>query len=264
MRRRMQVAAMAALALAGAVAIGGCGWTGGTSAGPAGIHTPAVPANSMAPGGSTPGAPGNTSTPTGPTSGWGPDVWSNNGGSGMMGGASGSWGPGMMGAGMRGNWWLAGNGHRVRALDQARQRATAFADRLGLKVGEIMQFSRNFYAELQTTKGHLATEVLVNPADGAVQIEYGPAMMWNTDYGMHYGSRSKARIPAAQARNVAQRWLHDHGSTLTAGDPEPYPGYYTLHTMQSGKIAGMLSVNSSTGQVWYHSWHGTYIATSPR
>jgi hypothetical protein len=50
----------------------------------------------------------------------------------MMGGGSGSWGPGMMGNGGMGNWWLAGNGTRVRTLDQARQRATAFADRLGL------------------------------------------------------------------------------------------------------------------------------------
>ncbi|WP_316783305.1 hypothetical protein [Streptomyces sasae] len=261
-RKRVHAAAMAALALAGAVAIGGCGGNGSTSTGAAVIRTPAVSASPTAPGASTPSAPGNTSTPTGPTSGWGPDLWSSNGGSNMMGGASGSWAPGMMGAGMMGNWWLAGDGNRVQTLDQARQRATAFADRLGLKVGEIMQFSRNFYAELQTANGHPATEILVNPPDGAVQIEYGPAMMWNTDYGMHYGNRSTVRISAAQAQNIAQQWLHEHNSTQTAGDPESYPGYYTLHTMQSGKITGMLSVNSSTGQVWYHSWHGTYIATS--
>ncbi|GGN48398.1 hypothetical protein GCM10011579_001010 [Streptomyces albiflavescens] len=262
--RRVHVAAVAALALAGTVAIGGCGQNGSPSSGAAAIHTPAVSASPTAPGSSTPSTPGDTSTPAGPTSGWGPDVWSDNGGSNMMGGSSGSWGPGMMGNGMMGNWWLAGNGNRVQTLDQARQRATAFADRLSLRVGEIMQFSRNFYAELQTTDGHPATEVLVNPADGAVQIEYGPAMMWNTDYGMHYGSRSTARISAAQAQYIAQQWLHDHDSTLTAGDPESYPGYYTLHTMKSGKITGMLSVNSSTGQVWYHTWHGTYIATSQR
>jgi hypothetical protein len=182
----------------------------------------------------------------------------------MMGGDGGSWGPGMMGSGMMGNWWLAGTGTRVQTLDQARARATAFADRLGLRVGEVMQFSRNFYAELQTTDGHEATEVLVNPAGGAVQIEYGPAMMWNTDYGMHYGSSSQARVSAAQAKTIAQQWLHDRGTTLTPGDPESYPGYYTLHTMRDGKITGMLSVNSSTGQVWYHTWHGTYIATSQR
>jgi hypothetical protein len=34
--------------------------------------------------------------------------------------------------------------------------------------------------------------------------------------------------------------------------------------MRAGKISGMLSVNASTGQVWYHTWHGTYTATSQR
>jgi hypothetical protein len=34
--------------------------------------------------------------------------------------------------------------------------------------------------------------------------------------------------------------------------------------MLNGKINGMLSVNAASGQVWYHSWHGTYIATSQR
>lgn len=257
-RGRARAVAAAALALAGAVAIGGCGGNGGTSTGGAVVRTPSVLTGSTV-AGCVPGTPGDTCTPAGPTSGWGPDMWSDHGGSGMMGGASDSWGPGMMG-----NWWLAGDGNRVRTFDQARRRAAAFADRLGLEVGEIMRFSRNFYAELHTTGGDLATEVLVNPADGAVQIEYGPAMMWNTDYGMHHGGRSGARVSAAQAGDIARKWLRDHDTTLTAGDAEPYPGYYTLHTMRSGKITGMLSVNSSTGQVWYHTWHGAYVATSER
>ncbi|MFK4106321.1 hypothetical protein ACI2L1_40985 [Streptomyces sp. NPDC019531] len=250
-RRRSQVASVAALALAVTVALGACGGDSTTSIGGAVSRIPAVSASPTSPGSGTP------STPVGPTSGWGPDMWSVHSGSNMMGGDGSSWGPGMMG-----NWWLAGTGTRVHTLGQARQWATAFADRLGLRVGEVMQFSRNFYAELQDTDGHPATEVLVNPADGAVQIEYGPAMMWNTDYGMHYGSDRTARISAAQAQGIARQWLRDHGGTLSAGEAESYPGYYTLHTMQSGKITGMLSVNSSTGQVWYHTWHGTYIATS--
>jgi len=237
-RRRGQAAALAALALAGAVAIGACGANDSTY-GNAGMS-------------------GRT-TATGPTSGWGPDTWSGDRGTGMMGGRSDAWGPGMMG-----NWWLAGNGKRVQTFDQARNRATAFADRLGLKVGEVMRFSRDFYAELETAGGRPATEVLVDPTDGAVRIEYGPAMMWNTDYGMHHGGQGQPLVSATQARGIAQQWLRDHGGTLTAGAPEPYPGYYTLHTMRSGKITGMLSVNSRTGQVWDHTWHGTYIATGRR
>ncbi|MFF4505762.1 hypothetical protein [Streptomyces sp. NPDC001401] len=261
--RAATVAALA-LALAGTVALGGCGGNGGASTGATVGRTPTASASPTAPVSGTSTTPGRTPTPAGPTSGWGPDMWSSGSGSSMMGGDEGSWGPGMMGPHMMGNWWLAGTGSQAQTLSQARQRATAFADRLGLQVGEVMQFSRNFYAELQTADGHPATEVLINPADGAVQIEYGPAMMWNTDYGMHYGSQSQTRVSAAQAQSIAQRWLRAHSNTLTAGDPEPYPGYYTLHTMQDGKISGMLSVNASTGQVWYHTWHGTYIATSQR
>jgi len=46
----------------------------------------------------------------------------------------------------------------------ARQRAQAFADRLGLRAGEVIQFSNGFYAELLTADGDGATEVLVDPA----------------------------------------------------------------------------------------------------
>lgn len=251
------------LALAGTMALSGCAATGSTSTGTATSPVPTASAGPASPG-STPTAPGTAPAPPGPTSGWGPEIWNSTPGSNMMGGGQNSWGPGMMGAGMMGNWWLTGNGTQVQTLGQARQRAAAFADRLGLHVGEVMQFSRNFYAELRTSTGTPATEVLVNPANGAVQIEYGPAMMWNTTYGMHYGSPSQTRIPAAQAGNIAQQWLRAQGNPLTTGEPEPYPGYYTLHTLLNGKTNGMLSVNASSGQVWYHSWHGTYIATSQR
>jgi hypothetical protein len=32
-----------------------------------------------------------------------------------------------------------------------------------------------------------------------------------------------------------------------------------VHFRKNGTIAGMLSVNGYSGQVWYHSWHGTFI-----
>ena len=171
-----------------------------------------------------------------------------------------SWGPGMMG----GHYWQRGDGTPVKTLDQARQQADAFADRLDLRVGEVMQFSKNFYAELETPDGKLATEILVDPAGGDTGIEYGPAMMWNTDYGMHHRGQTQTRISPDQAQNHAQQWLRNRGSDLTAGEAEPFPGYYTLHTLRSGKINGMLSVNAATGAVWDHTWHGTYIATSER
>jgi len=179
-------------------------------------------------------------------------------------------GPGMMpGNGMRGHdgmmggYTLPGNGVPVETLDRARQRAQVFADRLDLRAGEVMQFENGFYAELRTAKGQHATEVLIDPATGAVQIEYGPAMMWNTGYGMHRAERAgTAPVSATEATAIAQRWLNRERSGLTAHEPEAYPGYYTLHTLRNGKISGMMSVNAYTGAVWYHTWHGRYIAMS--
>ncbi|MEU6148193.1 hypothetical protein ABZ848_48680 [Streptomyces sp. NPDC047081] len=176
---------------------------------------------------------------------------------GMMGGTLQSWGPGMMG----GYYWLPGDGVPVTTLARARTHADAFARRFGLRVGEVMQFSRNFYAELRTPAGKPATEILVDPADGDTGIEYGPAMMWNTEYGMHQRGAIPARFTPAQAQARARQWLRDRSSDLTVGEAEAYPGYYTLHTLRSGKIDGMLSVNASTGAVWDHTWHGRYIAT---
>ncbi|MCI3278160.1 hypothetical protein [Streptomyces cylindrosporus] len=177
--------------------------------------------------------------------------------SGMMGGTPQSWAPAMMG----GYYWLPGDGVPVSTLAQARAHADAFARRFGLRVGEVMQFSRNFYAELRTPAGKPATEILVDPADGDTGIEYGPAMMWNTEYGMHHRGAIPARFTPAQARARARQWLRDRSSDLTVGEAEAYPGYYTLHTLRSGKIDGMLSVNASSGAVWDHTWHGRYIAT---
>ncbi|WP_405860060.1 hypothetical protein OG361_35030 [Streptomyces sp. NBC_00090] len=184
---------------------------------------------------------------------WGPGMRP-----GMTGRDDCAWGPGMMGGG----YWQRGDGTPVETLDQARQRADTFADRLNLRVGEVMQFSKNFYAELQTLDGQLATEILVDPSDGDTGIEYGPAMMWNTDYGMHQRGRTETRISPDEAQERAQKWLHDRGSDLTVGEAEAFPGYYTLHTLRSGEISGMLSVNASTGVVWDHTWHGIYITTS--
>ncbi len=193
------------------------------------------------------------------------------GATGMMGargsGAGMMSGHGMMGGGsggdMMGGYVLPGNDVRVDSLDAARRRAQASADRWGLRVGEVMRFDNGFYAELQTTDGQGASEVLIDQAGGSVRLEFGPAMMWNTSYGMHGGpAATTTRVSRAEAVDIAQRWLNDQRPELSAGDPEQFPGYYTLHTTRGGKISGMMSVNAYTGAVWYHTWHGRYIAMS--
>jgi len=171
---------------------------------------------------------------------------------------------GMMGGGagiMGGRFGLAGDGRPVTSLTSARARAQAFADELGagLRAGEVMQFSNGYYAEVLEADGSGATEVLVDQSTGAVSVEYGPGMMWNTRYGMH-AAPTAAGISAEQARADAQAWLDAQRTGLTAGDAEAFPGYFTLHTLKDGAVVGMMSVNASTGAAWYHTWHGTFIA----
>jgi hypothetical protein len=109
--------------------------------------------------------------------------------------------------------------------------------------------------------GTAATEVLVDPAGGVVSAEPGPAMMWNTRYGLHRaGVDTAATVPPEQARRIADGWLAANRPGRHADAPDAYPGYCTLEFTRGGTVDGMLSVNASTGQVWYHSWHGRFIA----
>jgi len=170
------------------------------------------------------------------------------------GGSGGMWGRGAGGGMMAGQVWSPGNGVAVTTIPAARARASEAAASRGLQTGEVIQFSQNFYVELKDSAGESATEVLVDPRTGAVSTEPGPAMMWNT------GSRT-AQIPADRATAIANDWLKANRPAETAGKAEAYPGYYTIDTVSGGKTAGMLSVDATTGQVWYHTWHGTYIAS---
>ncbi len=96
------------------------------------------------------------------------------------------WGMMSYGSGMMG-YASQGDGEPVRDLRQARDQAQRFADRMDLRVGEVMQFDEGYYAELDERDGRPATEVLIDAGSGAVWFEYGPAMMWNTRYGMMRG-----------------------------------------------------------------------------
>ncbi len=177
-------------------------------------------------------------------------------------GTGSSWGDGGM---MGGDGWSVGAAGPVNNLDEARKRAADYAQALqpDLEVGEVMQFDNHYYADLQEPDGSMVTEVLIDPRTGAVRTEMGPATMWNTRSGaMGADGSSATDISATQAQKIADRWLANRGEGLTSNDPVQFPGYYTLHTVRDGKITGMLSVRSSTGDVWYHSWHGDFVKMS--
>ena len=73
--------------------------------------------------------------------------------------------------------------------------------------------------------------------------------------------RSTGKVTSlSQAVTVANAWLTKNGSRQKAeSDGRAFPGYFTLDTTLNGKTAGMLSVNATTGTVWYHGWHGTFV-----
>ncbi|MGZ3940914.1 MAG: hypothetical protein ACXVOH_01720, partial [Bacteroidia bacterium] len=133
---------------------------------------------------------------------------------------------------------------QVHTLGAARADAQQFASRLGLRVDEVMQFERNFYAKLVDSNGNGATEVLVDPSTGVVSIEYGPAMMWNTRYGMGEAAGS---MMGSYGRGMI-RGQGDGGMMGgRSGGSSATGGYRPGMIGGSGHGAGMMGGSGTTG-----------------
>jgi hypothetical protein len=92
-------------------------------------------------------------------------------------------------------------------------------------------------------------------AGGGMMGRYGGSPSWTPSAGS-----LTSPVTAVQARVIANRWLASKESGATAATPDVLPGYYTMDTAKDGKVDGMLSVNKQTGAVWYHWWHGRFVA----
>jgi len=67
-------------------------------------------------------------------------------------------------------------------------------------------------------------------------------------------------VTSEQAVEYAQKYLNSNYAGATAAtDPMQFYGYYTLDFEKDGQIIGMLSVNGYSGQIFLHTWHGTFI-----
>jgi hypothetical protein len=78
--------------------------------------------------------------------------------------------------------------------------------------------------------------------------------------GMMGGASETNTVTPEEALETAQRWLDVHRPGVTVEEhADPFYGYYTIHTLKDGEIEGMLSVHGTTGQVWYHTWHGAFM-----
>lgn len=169
-----------------------------------------------------------------------------------------------------------------------------------LKVTEVMIFDNNAYVVVkESSTGIGAFELLVDSNSQTAYPEHGPNMMWNLKYsgldhqymmgsgngmmGMMGGNYSMVNmmggngwdtsvptnvsasmpVTAEQAIQNAQKYLDANVSGSTAAtDPIQFYGYYTLDFEKNGKVAGMLSVNGYSGQVFLHTWHGTFVEES--
>jgi hypothetical protein len=140
----------------------------------------------------------------------------------------------------------------------------------GLHIGEIMIFDNHAYAEVvEEDTGIGAFELLIDPDSLSAYPEMGPNMMWNLKYGNmsggmmgggYGGSGVDMPISGEEAIRIASEYLRTNESDLTADDhPDPFYGYYTIHTIKDGEVYGMLSVNGYDGQVFLHTWHGEFI-----
>ena len=171
-------------------------------------------------------------------------------------------------------------------VDETKQAIQSYLTGLNntdLTLKEVMVFNNNAYGliiEKSTGKG--ALEVLVDPLSKTVSPEFGPNMMWNQKYspmgaggcgrGMmgatgtcgatqpSTANAAEMTVASAQATQYAQEYLDKNvAGTKAASDPMAFYGYYTLDYTKDGKPAGMMSVNGTSGQVWLHTWHGTFI-----
>lgn len=157
-----------------------------------------------------------------------------------------------------------------------------------LAIKEIMEFQNNFYVvyyEKDTGIGAFETLIWKQTPPygmmsggmmggyataGVIMPEPGPNMMWNTKYspmagGMMglvnnpYRGSTTMSVTKDRALQLAQAYLDANLNGAKVEDATQFYGYFTIDFTVNGRIAGMISVNGYNGQVWYHSWHGTFI-----
>lgn len=200
-------------------------------------------------------APTQTITPTLPyANGWGCDAWD-----GMRGGSYG--------------YGYAPNATSLKlddAVTRAQQYVAAF-NKADLKLAEVEEYAWNFYGLVkEKSTGNGAFEILVDKYSGTISPEMGPNMMWNTKYspmsymmgGWFNQSSGKMTVTMEQARASAAQFLKTDLPNATVEDKgDTFYGYYHFDLLQNGKTFGMLSVNGYTGAVWYHTWHGDFVAS---
>jgi hypothetical protein len=170
-----------------------------------------------------------------------------------------SFGPGMMGyADMMALYYPDA---KPVSSEDARASMKSFAQQYGsdMEVEDFMVFSGNYYGVLRDVgRNQSVAEVLVDRYSGSAYPEPGPNMIWNTLYGTGREGAGGPTYGQGAARGLAEDFLVGYLPGARVMETEALPGYYTFDFGRE-EIEGMLSVNAYTGQIWVHTWHGTYV-----
>jgi hypothetical protein len=187
---------------------------------------------------------------------------------GMMGGFGHGFGGMMRSYGYSAPYTYTGTPLTITQVQTIAQNYVASTGNPDLVIKQIEEYSANFYIQVnEKSTGNGAFELLINKYTGSIYPEMGPNMMWNTKYGMMrsgalggiYGTPTTTLpVNLAQATTDAQQYLTSYVPGTTTGDGTTFYGYYTIEVLNGTTTYGMLSVNGYTGQVWYHTWHGTF------
>lgn len=187
--------------------------------------------------------------------------------------------------GMMGNRFSGAPGNPL-SVEEVQTAVEEYLAQLGiddLELKEVMIFEQNAYALIQEeSTGMSAMELLVDHASAEVFPEFGPNMMWNLKYGMMSGRRGELGsggccrdfyspddgfefeampVTLEEARIAAQDYLDQEAPGAKVSEEGfTFYGYYTFDFEDNGAIAGMLSVNGFSADVWLHTWHGAIIA----
>jgi hypothetical protein len=176
-------------------------------------------------------------------------------------------------------------------LGNVRAQITTWLERNGFRgyrVAEVRAFTNGDYVVVQTKNGADAFELIASPGAGWLMLS-PTSMLWNKRYGMARsfetnwsgsgmmpvlmgGGRAAGQwngwfdagtglveTPAA-AMAAANRWLARAHPGERATSLRSFPGFVTISTTYRGKKAGLISVNSASGAVWYHGWLGGFLA----
>jgi len=197
-------------------------------------------------------------------------------GPGMMGNQPGQMGPGMM-YNQSGNYsyWYGIMGNmmmgNMMALyhpeskpitqDVAMKNMENFSRQYGsnTEIDDVMAFSSNYYGVVKdTASGQDIAEILVDRYSGSTYPEPGPNMMWNTRYGAGSVQAGNSSYDLAGAQKLAVEFLIDYLPGAQIQESHKMLGYYTFDFGRN-ETESMLSVNAYTGQIWVHTWHGSYL-----